>query len=233
MPAWLAIALALAVDGAAGLAGGLLSERWLRRHAAVLVSFAAGALIAAALLDALPEAMAALGGGAPAWVFGGFVAAGAFELAVGGHHHGQRRALPATLLASDALHNVGDGAALAAAFLLSPRTGLGLAVAVVAHEVPQEIGDYALLRRAGWPRRRALGALAAVQLTAAVGAAAVAVASGAAQRLAGGVIAVACGSFLYIGAADLLPELRASDARGRLFGFALGAATVIAAAALT
>lgn len=238
LPTWMTIALTLAIDAAAGLAGGLLSPRWLARRTLALVGFAAGALLAAAFLDALPEATARLGPSAASWAFGGFVAAALLEWAIGGHGHGggapSRQALPVVLLAADALHNVVDGAAIAAAWLVSPRAGLATAIAVVAHEVPQEVGDFALLAHAGWSRRRALAALFLVQLTSVAGALGVAAAARTAEMLANVVVAVASGSFLYIGATDLLPELRAQR-RGRLIGvgFVAGAAVVALAGRLT
>ncbi len=139
-----------------------------------------------------------------------------------GHHpphdfHGaQSRTLPAALLGSDGLHNMGDGAAVAAAFLVSPAAGIATALAIIAHELPQEVGDYALLRAAGFSRAKALIALSLVQLTAALGAGGVLLGSHLVQNLEGIVLAIASGTFLYIGATDLLPEMRsASPAEGR------------------
>lgn len=233
--AWPYIALTLVADGLAGLAGGLLSERWLARHQAALVGFAAGAILAAVFLDVLPESLAAFGPAAFPWAFGGFVALACLEWLLG-HHHRHAGAPPATLplalLASDALHNVSDGAAVAAAFLVSPRAGLGVALAVVAHEVPQEVGDFALLRAAGYSRGRALFALAAVQLTAAIGAVGVMLAAGEFRSVTGATLSLAAGTLLYIGATDLLPELHAGqttlERRERMIGFACGTLLVIA-----
>jgi hypothetical protein len=108
---WLFIALALLATGAAGLAGGLLREGWLKRHSPGLIGFAAGALLGAAFLDVLPESVEALGSVALIWAFAGFVASTVIEWLLGHHHqHEQRPAtLPATLLTSDALHNLADG----------------------------------------------------------------------------------------------------------------------------
>ena len=230
------IALTLFIDGIAGLAGGLVSERKLERYATALVGFAAGALLAAAFLDALPEAFARVGADASLWAFGGFGAAALLEWTLGRHAHedaGARATVPPVLLASDALHNAVDGAGIAAAWLLSTRAGLATAIAVIAHELPQEVGDFALLRRFGWPRRRALAALFAVQLTAVVGAVGVVLAAAGTAALAARVIALAAGSFLYIGAVDLLPELRVEAGRRRRRQRALGfgAGVVIVAAA--
>src|SRR5437762_8558680 len=121
----------------------------------MLVGFAAGGLLGAVFFDTLPEAIDSLGPQATVWAFAGFAFAGAWEWLVGRHEHGpprvQRRAAPKVLLTSDALHNMADGAAVAAAFLVSERAGLATAFAVISHEVPQELGDYALLRHWGYP----------------------------------------------------------------------------------
>lgn len=231
----LLIGAALVADGLAGLAGGLLSERWLRGHLSALMGFAAGALLATVFLHLLPETLASMGPGALRWVFASFLCFAVLEWAWGHHHrpesHGPARTLPWALLASDALHNVGDGAAVAAAFLASPSAGLSATLAVVVHELPQEVGDYALLRAAGFGRARALLALAGVQLTAALGAAGVLVGSRYVAQLDGAVLAFAAGSFLYIGATDLLPELHAAGSRRerheRMAGFLGGTLLVL------
>ena len=231
------IILALVLDGAAGLAGGIFSEGWLKRHLSELVGFAAGALISAVFLDVLPEALGQGGPRALTWALVGFLALALLEWGLGQHHHGSRkRALPAALLASDALHNTGDGAALAAAFLISPKTGLAVAIAVIAHEVPQEIGDYALLRSMGMGRGRALFWLAMVQLTAVFGAVGVLIASTVSQALNPVLIAIASGTFLYIGATDLLPEMHSGpnprERFSRLLGFLLGVGLLVLATLL-
>ncbi|RKH50665.1 ZIP family metal transporter [Corallococcus llansteffanensis] len=230
----LLVFIAVGLDGLAGLAGGVLSERWLQRHLPALVAFAAGTLLAAVFLEVLPEAVAALGDAAFTWALGSFVILALLEWALGHHHHHVEAAaghvhshgaptLPAALLASDALHNVGDGAAVAAAFLVSPNAGFATAFAVIVHELPQEVGDYALLRAAGWSRVRSLVALGGVQLTAVAGAAAVLLGTRHLPSLQGTVLAIAGGSFLYIGAVDLLPELRRGlDSRKRVGGFLCG-----------
>ncbi|MCY1046346.1 ZIP family metal transporter [Corallococcus sp. bb12-1] len=238
----LLVFIAVGLDGVAGLAGGVLSERWLQRRLPALVAFAAGTLLCAVFLEVLPEAVATLGDSAFTWAFGSFVALALLEWALGHHHHQAEAAaghvhghahghthahgaptLPSALLASDALHNIGDGAAVAAAFLVSPNAGFATAFAVIIHELPQEVGDYALLRAAGWSRAKSLVALGAVQLTAAVGAGAVLVGTQHLPSLQGTVLAIAGGSFLYIGAVDLLPDLRRGpDSRQRVVGFLCG-----------
>ncbi len=232
------VLIAVGLDGLAGLAGGVLSERWLHQRLPALVAFAAGTLLSAVFLEVLPQAVEVQGAATFTWAFASFVALALLEWALGHHpHHAEAAAghahghhahpgtptLPVTLLASDALHNVGDGAAVAAAFLVSPQAGIATAFAVIVHELPQEVGDYALLRAAGWSRGGSLVALAGVQLTAAIGAAGVLLGTRMLPSLQGTVLAIAGGSFLYIGAVDLLPEMRRGpDARQRLVGFLCG-----------
>lgn len=250
----LLIWLAVLADGLAGLAGGLLSERWMARHLSALVAFAAGALLGAVFLDIFPEAIAAAGPGAFRWALASFLALALLEWFLGPHHHDHSHHAPGhphhpeqhgllgiptvvpSLLGADALHNLGDGAAVAAAFLVSTEAGVATAMAVIAHELPQEVGDYALLRAAGLSRVKSLLLLAGVQLTAAVGAGAVLLGSRLVQGLEGIILAIAAGTFLYIGATDLLPDLRRGstpkEARGRLLGFLLGMALVAVAGLL-
>ncbi|QRN96136.1 ZIP family metal transporter [Archangium violaceum] len=241
--------LAVLADGLAGLTGGLLSERWLARHLSALVAFAAGALLGAVFLDIFPEAVEAAGPSAFHWAFASFLALTFLEWFLGPHHHDHSAHAPGehahtgpsstvvpSLLAADAMHNFGDGAAVAAAFLVSTEAGVATALAVIAHELPQEVGDYALLRAKGLSRSRALLALGGVQLTAVAGAGAVLLGSQVVRGLEGIILALASGTFLYIGATDLLPELRRGtsprEARGRLLGFLLGLALVAMAGAV-
>jgi zinc and cadmium transporter len=87
----------------------------------------------------------------------GFVLLAIIEWLIGHHHHYHHHhkqglaspTLSSSLLISDALHNVADGAAVAAGFVISIQVGIAVGIAVIAHEVPQEVGDYAVLRAAG------------------------------------------------------------------------------------
>jgi len=144
------VALAVALDGAAGLAGAILPERWLVHYRPTLLGFAAGALLAAALLDLVPEAIAANGMSVLPWLLASIVALAVFEwmLPMHDHHDHVGGVTPYALVGSDALHNFGDGIAIAAAFLSSTRLGVITSVAVIVHEVPQEVADYAILRAA-------------------------------------------------------------------------------------
>jgi zinc and cadmium transporter len=229
---WLWVAAAVTVDGAAALVGGLLPEAWLQRRRAGLIGFAAGALLGAAMLDILPAAIELRGSQVLWWAMGSFmtVALAEWSLSVHVHRRGGSPAPvpPLTLLASDALHNIADGVAIATSFLLSVPLGVVTSLAVIVHEVPEEVGDYVLLRAAGIPKRRALIALAGVQATAAIGAFGTLLAASQTQQLAGIALSLAAGTFLFIAATDLLPEVLRSQVARRdrieaVAGFVLGA----------
>lgn len=228
---WIWIAAAITVDGAAALIGGLLPDAWLTRRRAGLIGFAAGALLAATMLDILPAAIAARGPAALWWSTGSFVGVALAEWSLSGHVH-RRGGTPATvppitLLGSDALHNIADGMAIATAFLISVPLGVVTSLAVIVHEVPEEVGDYVLLRAAGVTKRRALFALTGVQATAAVGAIGTLIAAAQTTRLIGVTLSIAGGTFLFIAATDLLPEVLRCDVGRRdraeaIAGFVLG-----------
>jgi len=227
------VALAVAVDGAIGLAGALLPEAWLVRYRPALLGFAAGALLAAALLDLVPDALAANGPSVLPWLLGSMLALSAFEwmLPTHDHHDHVGSATPIALLGSDAMHNFGDGMAIAAAFASSPRLGVITSLTVIVHEVPQEVADYAILRAARLRKRDALLALVGVQLTAAIGAAVVLLG----VRFAGMngiVLAIAAGTFIYIACVELMPDvLRRGPRRERIGALvALAAAIVLVGA---
>ena len=199
---------ALSLSGALTL---VLSQSTLERLLLPMVAFAAGALIGGAFFFMLPEALET---SSPRVAFisvgAGFAAFFALEQFLHRHHcHAGsaecKRPLGYVILAGDALHNLLDGIAVAAASLTDLRLGLATWVAVAAHEIPQEIGDFAVLLHGGWSKGRALAFNLASALT----------------FLAGGVLTFfvsfvaevsfllpfAAGAFLYIGASDLVPEV--------------------------
>lgn len=225
---WLWIAIAVVLDGALALGCGLISDRWLERSRAPMLGFATGALLGTGLGEILPEAVARGGSSAVAWTACTMLALGAIEwVSARRSHHRDRPVVPVALLGSDALHNLGDGMAIAAAFLVGPRLGVLTAGAVIVHEIPEEIADYALLRAAGMTRRAALTALAAVQLSAGIGAAATLLASSVVVRAEGVLLAIACGMFVYIAAVDLAPELVRMRSRSAIAAGLVGLAIVV------
>ncbi|HEY1557472.1 MAG TPA: ZIP family metal transporter [Kofleriaceae bacterium] len=232
------VALAIVVDGAAGLIGGLVPDAWLVRHRPVMLGFAVGALLAAAILDLAPEACAIAGVEAVPWFAAGLVGMAVIEVLLHAHGHhaslSREQLLPYALLGSDAIHNFGDGMAIAAAFGVSPRLGAVTAFAVIIHELPEELADYAVLRSAGLKRWTSLVALGLVQLTAGLGAAATLLGVRAASRGNGFVLALATGTFVWIALVDLAPAVvRGSSWRARLAALVACGLGVAAIAAVT
>jgi len=231
MSTWLWVTAAVIVDGAAALVGGLLPDRWLTRHRPVLLGFASGALLAAALLDLLPDAYASRGAATLPWLFGAMLVLAGLEHILGSHEEGKHSASPYALLASDAVHNFGDGIAIAAAFTASLHLGIITSLAVIVHEVPEELADYAVLRESHMGKRRALWALLIVQMTAAIGALVTLLGASLVHR-EGVLLALAAGTFLYIALVELMPEvLRHASRRDRVMALlALGVGVAIIAA---
>jgi zinc and cadmium transporter len=117
----------------------------------------------------------------------------------------------------DGFHNVLDGVLVAAAFMTDTRLGIVTAAAVFAHEIPQEVGDLAILLHGGLSRRRALLLNLLTSLTSVAGGVAAYFALGAALHLLPYALAFAAASFIYVAVADLIPGLhRRIDLRAGL-----------------
>jgi zinc and cadmium transporter len=231
--AW--VALALVADGAAALVGALLPERWLARYRPALLGFATGVLLGTCAFELLPAAFEQASR-VPVLVAiaASFAAMGAIELAMGRiqGRADEKTRISWMLLGADGFHNAADGAAIAAAFLISVRLGCFTAAAVILHELPEELADYVLLRASAVRRGRALLALTAVQLTSVVGAALTLAAAGAWKQVSGVALAAGTGTFLYISFVDFVPVLLRGDVRrvqavaGLLIGLVLTGAEV-------
>jgi len=191
-----------------------LGQAWLTR----LVSFAAGLMLALALLDLLPEAIE--GGMAPDRLFAVLLVAlmALFALDVklhaGCHHsaegicaHDLARPIPMVLVGG-ALHVFTDGLMLGAAFLADPALAWGMTFAILAHEVPREAGDFALLLTARWDRAKALGWNAVTRLACVLGAVGGYLALAGKREWVPFVLAVAAANFIYIALTGILPWLR-------------------------
>ncbi len=126
------------------------------------------------------------------------------------HHHGAAGSQGETLsiLVGDGFHNFTDGLLIAAAFLADPILGWGTTAAIIAHEVPQEAGDFAILLAAGWKRGRALLWNGVSSLTAVAGGIIGYFALDNARDWIPYIITVTAASFLYIAIADLMPRLK-------------------------
>lgn len=202
----------------------LLPERPRAQVLPHLVSFATGALLGAALLALLPHAIEGVGdhdvhGIGIALVAGIGVFFVLEKLVLWRHCHADEcethtpsqhhrdRASAFLVLAGDGIHNAIDGMLIAAAFLTDVNLGIVTAIAVMAHEIPQEVGDFAILLNAGMSRGRALLLNLATSLTSVLGGLIAYFALREAMEVLPYALAVAAASFLYVAVADLIPGL--------------------------
>ena len=138
-----------------------------------------------------------------------------FERVIHWHHHhethgkhpGYVHPVAYMNLIGDGIHNFFDGAVIAVAFLTNPSLGLATTLAVVFHEIPQELGDFTILVHGGFSRGKALFFNFLSALTAFVGAMAAFLFSQFITQYSAYFLAFAAGGFIYIAVADLIPEL--------------------------
>jgi len=211
----------LSVLIAAGLTASLLSR--LVKH---LVSLSAGVLLGTALLHVLPEAFESQAGIQELFLtlLGGllfFFLLEKVELYRHSHHHegdghdhhhhfDQEQAGRGGLsvLVGDGIHNFCDGVLIAAAFLTDPKLGWLTAGAIIAHEIPQEVGDYLVLLNAGFSRARALAYNALSGLAGVAGGVLGYFLIQPFETLLPYLMVVAASSFIYVAVADLIPQLQ-------------------------
>ena len=241
----------------ATFAGGLLSvllaasltTQVLGRIVHHLVSLSAGVLLGTALLNILPEAFESKA--SPQSLFMTLLCGLLFffllekaELYRHGHHHegdhhhhhhGFDRHQAGrggwTVLLGDSIHNFCDGIIIAAAFLTDTRLGAFTALAIIAHEIPKEVGDYIVLLNAGLSRGKALLYNAVSGMAAVVGGIVGYVVVGPWEALFPYLLVVASSSFIYVAVADLIPQLQhrlsAKDTAAQLAWLAVGLGIVI------
>lgn len=124
------------------------------------------------------------------------------------HHHEGRSEEAISILIGDGFHNFTDGLLIAAAFLTNPALGWATTLAIIAHEIPQEAGDFAILLTAGWQRSKALFWNGVSSLMALIGGVVGYFALERAIEWVPVIITIAASSFLYIAIADLMPRIK-------------------------
>jgi zinc and cadmium transporter len=251
LPLLLQIALACLLGGLLSIAAAALvmfglPKRWL----GLTVSFSTGLLLATAMLHLLPEAFES--GLTPHEVFPlllagilGFFALEKFALWRHSHgendahcgdtqcddhrhlHHHGGHGETVSILVGDGFHNFMDGLLIAAAFLADPKLGWATTLAIIAHEVPQEAGDFAILLAAGWQKRRALFWNGMSSLTALAGGIVGYFALEQAMGWVPVIVVIAAASFLYIAVADLMPRLKREHTAVGWHGLLLAAGIAI------
>lgn len=193
-----------------------VSKRNLNKITAFLVSLSAGALLGDAFLHLMPESAETKDGlSVWLWLLGGIIIFFVLEKIIHWHHcHNPAKheaehihALGKMNLIGDGLHNFLDGLIIAGAFLVSVPLGFATTIAVIAHEIPQEISDFGILLYSGFTKSKALifnflsGAIAII------GAAGGLLAGAQIENFVNYIVPFAAGGFIYIAAADIIPEL--------------------------
>ncbi len=229
----LASVAAVSLTSLLGIAVVSLDERRLRNILFILVSLAVGAMLGDAFIHLLPQS----------FELAQSPAATSFNILIGillffvlekfllwRHEHlpGHVHPVGYMNLIADGLHNFMDGILIGTSYLVSAEVGLATTLAVLLHEIPQEIGDFGVLLHAGFSRRAALGVNFLSALLAFIGAVTALIAGVHLQKLPGMVLPVSAGIFIYIAGSDLVPELHRERqvlrSLGQLLAIGLGIA---------
>jgi len=217
-PTLIEIVLATFLGGAASLVAAVVTLGLDRVWVARLIAFAVGALLGAVFLEILPHALE----DAPAHQVMGATLAGILlfflleKFVLWRHSHDQNGVIahdhdgpPAgqMIMVGDTIHNFSDGILIAAAFLTDFRLGLVTAMAIIAHEIPQEVSDFLVLLHSGFSRRKAFVFNVVSSLAMVVGGVAGYMALAMMHEWIPTILSLAAASMLYVAVADLIPGL--------------------------
>lgn len=194
-----------------------ISDRFFGHAVRGFVALAAGALLGDVFLHIIPETFELASNSANAalmiiaGILGFFILESVLKWhhthTVKGHASAGRAYLGHMILVSDGVHNFLDGVVIGASYFAGIEIGIATTIAVVLHEIPQEIGDFGVLIHAGYSRMRALMLNFASALTAILGALVVIIFGSSVGALVPIALAVAAGMFVYVALSDLIPEL--------------------------
>jgi len=192
-----------------------LREAVLRKYIFIFTSLAIGALLGDAFIHLIPEALEESTGILPSTlVILGIFIFFIIEKFLHWHHHGEDEDTPhlqpvgKLVLFSDGVHNFTDGIIIGVSFLVSAPVGIATTLAVILHEIPQEIGDFAVLLHSGYSRRRALWLNFLSALTAVLGTIIALIFGEMLGSFISLILPMAAGGFIYVALADLIPELQ-------------------------
>jgi zinc and cadmium transporter len=200
-----------------------LKEEMLHKILLVLVAFSAGSILGAAYFDLLPEAMELVHESVVfVYITLGFILFFFLERFIYWYHgHPHEADISAEIgdgastkgfaylnVIGDGIHNFVDGMIIAASFIIGFSVGFATTIAVIFHELPQEMGDYGILVYGGFKRRSALLLNFAVALTVVLGGISAIFFIETIEALNGVLIALSAGGFIYLAASELIPELQ-------------------------
>ncbi|HBP00888.1 MAG TPA: ZIP family metal transporter [Candidatus Moranbacteria bacterium] len=190
-----------------------LGKNTLEKILILLVSFSAGTLLGDAFIHLIPESMEGGNGAVSIYILSGLLFFFVLEKFIHWRHCHEAgcpehsHALPSMILVGDGLHNFIDGMIIAASYLISIPVGIATTIAVLFHEIPQEIGDFGVLVHGGFSKTKALFYNFASASTSVLGAVLVLVASSYSENAEIFLVPFAAGGFIYIATADIIPEL--------------------------
>ncbi len=196
------------------------SPRFMEKLILFMVSLSAGVLLGDSFLHLLPEAAARDGAGLKIWlwVIAGLLTFFVLEKIIHWRHchipTSSKHPHPLGImnLVGDCLHNFFDGIIIAGSFLVNVPLGITTLIAIIAHEIPHEIGNFGVLLYAGYPRRRALLFNFLTALTAILGSAAAVLIGSRISEFSDMIVPFTAGGFIYIATADLIPEMKKETA---------------------
>ncbi len=216
----------------------LLKERILSYVVLLLVSFSSGSLFGDAFIHLLPETVAEHGFTVAVSIFVLCGIAGSFVVEKIIHwrhvHYPEQAEMEAFAymnLLGDAVHNLLDGVVIAAAYAVDIRVGVATTIAILFHEIPQEMGDFGVLIHGGVSRKRALFFNFVTALTALAGAVVTILLINLVDQVIVFLIPFSAGTFIYIAGSDLIPQLHKEKAVRnsllQLLFFSLGIAIMV------
>ncbi len=190
-------------------------EEIIKKYINLFISLAVGALLGDAFIHLIPEALENSSNPllVSLLIIAGILFFFIVEKFFHWHHHGEDKEenhihpVGKLILFSDGVHNLIDGIIIGASFLVSVPVGIATTIAVILHEIPQEIGDFAVLLHAGYTKTRALWLNFLSGLLSIAGLIFVFILGGIAENFIIYFIPIASGGFIYIAIADLIPEL--------------------------
>lgn len=206
----------LSFIGASTLA---LGQQRLKKILLYLVSFSAGALLGDVFLHIFPEiSHIRFGAREGLYMLSGIFLFFVFEKYIHWHHsHVEHKeeihAVVYLAMAGDALHNFMDGLVVAGSYLVSPALGFATTLAVVFHEIPHELGNFAVLVHGGWPAKKALIYNFLSSFAAIFGGVIVLTFARSLQSSPTLLLALGASSFIYVSLSDLIPEIHKETAR--------------------
>lgn len=196
------------------------NEKHIKKWLLLLVSFSAGALIGDTFIHILPEAIEEFGFdlSMSLTLIGGILTFFVLEKYIHWHHCHQpedkhHKPLVYTNFIGDGLHNFVDGIFIASSYLVDVKLGIATTIAVLLHEIPQEVGDFGILVHGGLDKKKALKLNFIAALFAVAGAGLGLYLGGTSENFLKFILPFTAGGFIYIANADLFPELQKESGR--------------------